>query len=169
MEFVIGFNKPLRQGTTSYPYILMNFKKSSQTEILLNLEEEKLKEIHPNLKPAYTGKFYEVVAKLFKMVVGINIIIPWKFKTTTGHSALQCNIGHQEGHLFLLMTSMIFIKKPVIYLRLKDVARVEFHRIAAGNIRNFDFEVVMKSGHSQVFSGADKKELENIMGYFEAA
>lgn len=169
MEFVIGFDKPLRQGTTSYPYILMNFKKSELIEVALKLGEEKLKEIHPNLKPFYTGKFYETVAKLFKMIVGINIIIPGKFATSSGSSALRCNIGHMEGYLFPLMTSMIFIKKPVMYLRLKDIARVEFHRVSVGSMRNFDFEVIMKSGHAQVFSGADKKELEILMAYFKGA
>lgn len=37
MELVLGFDKPLRQGTTSYPYIIFNFKKDEQFGVDLNL------------------------------------------------------------------------------------------------------------------------------------
>jgi len=72
--------------------------------------------------------------------------------------------------MFLLNTALIFIKKPVIYIRLKDITRVEFHRVTAiMSMRNFDFEVITKNGYSQVFSAIDKRESENVMNYFTSA
>lgn len=57
--------------------------------------------------------------------------------------------------------SMIFINKPVIYMRISDVARVEFQRVAGRlNMRGFDFDVILKSGVNTVFSGADKRDLD---------
>jgi structure-specific recognition protein 1 len=108
------------------------------------------------------------VAKLFKMIMGVNIIIPGNFKTSQGHASLKCCVGNQDGNLFLMNKSMIFINKPVIYIRLSDVARVEFQRVAGRlNMRGFDFEVVLKSGVSTVFSGADKRDLDQVKEYFE--
>jgi len=63
-------------------------------------DKTNLPDIHKDLQPQYEGNYYEIVAKLFKMIIGVNIIIPGEFKTTTGHSALRCNVGNQEGHLF---------------------------------------------------------------------
>lgn len=125
-SLVLGFSKPLRQGNTKYPYIIFQFKIKKTLEVELNPPAETLSSIHKNLKPAYSGPAYEIVAKLFKMIIGVNIIIPGSFKTTQGHSSLKCTVGSQEGHLFMMNKSMIFIKKPVIYIRIGEIARVEF-------------------------------------------
>lgn len=160
-NLVLGFNKPLRQGNTKYPYIIFQFKIAKDINIELSLPEEKLLNIHKNLKPTYSGPAHEIVAKLFKMIMGVNIIIPGNFKTSQGHASLKCSVGNQEGNLFLMNKSMIFINKPVIYIRISDVARVEFQRVAGRlNMRGFDFEIVLKSGVTTVFSGADKRDLE---------
>jgi len=170
VSLVLGFERPLSQGTTSYPYIILNFKKEEEIEITLDMEDEARMAISPGLEASYSGQFFEVVAKLFKQIMSINIIVPGKFKTQTNHSSLKCTVGNQEGHLFLLNTALIFIKKPVIYIRLKDISLVNFHRITASiSMRNFDFEVITKSGYTQVFSAVDKRELEQVMRYFEEA
>jgi hypothetical protein len=36
-------------------------------------------------------------------------------------------------------------------------------------MRGFDFEVILNSGLSTIFSGADKRELEIVTGYFTKA
>ena len=168
-SLVLGFDQPLRQGTTSYHYIIFNFKALEEYEVELKLTEEQLKTINPDLQKTYSGKYYEVVAKLFKMIININIIIPGKFVTSTGHSGIRCNVSHLEGHLFFLSSSMIFIKKPVLYMKLAEVVRIEFLRVGGGiSMKNFDFDVVMKNGNSQTFSGVSKLELENIKAYFES-
>jgi len=44
---------------------------------------------------------------------------------------------------------MIFIKKPVLYMKLAEVVRIEFLRVGGGiSMKNFDFDVVMKNGNS---------------------
>ena len=169
-SLVLGFSKPLRQGNTKYPYIIFQFKISKRLELELNPPAETLSQIHKNLKPAYSGPAYEIVAKLFKMIIGVNIIIPGSFKTSQGYSSLKCTVGNQEGHLFMMNKSMIFIKKPVIYIRLGDVARIEFQRVTGGlHMRGFDFEVVLKNGMSTIYSGADKRELDTVTAYFKKA
>lgn len=41
-NLVLGFNKPLRQGNTKYPYIIFQFKISKEVNIDLSLPEDKL-------------------------------------------------------------------------------------------------------------------------------
>lgn len=168
MNLVLGFDKPLRQGNTSYPYIIFQFKKNREIKIDMKLPAEDLTQIHPDLIESYEGSYYEIVAKLFKLVIGINIIIPGEFKTSGDYSGLKCHVGNQEGLLFPLNKSLIFIKKPVMYMRLDDIAVVEFHRVSGGHgVRGFDFEVRLKSGHNTIFSGADRRDLDKIMAYFQ--
>ena len=168
MNLVLGFDKPLRQGNTSYPYIIFQFKKAREEKVELKLPKEQLTQIHPELQESYEGSYYEIVAKLFKLVIGINIIIPGEFKTVGNHAGLKCHVGNQEGLLFPLNKSLIFIKKPVIYLRLDDITHVDFHRVSGGHgVRGFDFEVKLRNGITTSFSGADRRELEQIRSYFE--
>jgi structure-specific recognition protein 1 len=168
MNLVLAFDKPLRQGNTSYPYIIFQFKKNKEAKVDLRLPKNELEQIHPDLQESYEGSYYEIVAKLFKLVIGINIIIPGEFKTSGGHAGLKCHVGNQEGLLFPLNKSLIFIKKPVIYVRLDDISHVEFHRVSGGHgVRGFDFEIKLKNGITTTFSGADRRELESIMNYFD--
>lgn len=168
-NLVVGFDKPLRQGNTSYPYIIFQFKRTKETKIELKMPKEQLEITYPELAESYEGFYYEIVAKLFKLIIGINVIIPGEFKTTGGHAGLKCHIGNQEGLLFPLNKSLIFIKKPVIYLRLDQLSHIEFHRTSAGHtIRGFDFTIFMKAtGVSTTFSGADRRELDQLKAYFE--
>jgi structure-specific recognition protein 1 len=168
MNLVLGFDKPLRQGNTSYPYIIFQFKRNREMKVDLKLPKEQLAQIHGDLVESYEGNYYEIVAKLFKLIIGINIIIPGEFKTSGGHSGLKCYVGNQEGLLFPLNKSLIFIKKPVIYLRLDDIQVVNFQRVSGGHgVRGFDFEVKMKNGVTTTFSGADRRELDQITLYFQ--
>lgn len=168
MNLVLGFDKPLRQGNTNYPYIIFQFKRNRDAKIDLKLSKEELTQIHPDLVETYEGNYYEIVAKLFKLIIGINIIIPGEFKTSGGFSGLKCYVGSQEGLLFPLNKSLIFIKKPVIYLRLDDIQVVNFQRVSGGHgVRGFDFEVKMKNGVTTTFSGADRRELDQITQYFQ--
>lgn len=169
MSFILGFDKPLRQGNTQYRFLIFQFKSEEHKTIdMMAAYKENLTDIHKDLQPQYEGNYYEIVAKLFKMIIGVNIIIPGEFKTTSGHSALRCNVGNQEGHLFPLNKSLIFIKKPVTYIRIDEIARAEFQRVDAGlTMRNFDFDIITKNGDSFVFNSIEKRELDKLMEYFQ--
>ena len=80
MVFVLSLKSPLRQGNTSYPYIVMQFKKDFEQEIKIRLKPEQIKEYGEALKEEYSGPLYDIVTKIFKIIVGVNIIIPGNFK-----------------------------------------------------------------------------------------
>jgi len=49
--------------------------------------------------------------------------------SSTKHSGVKCSVKASEGFLFFLTKSLIFVPKPVIYMKLDDVRAVEFHRV----------------------------------------
>jgi structure-specific recognition protein 1 len=81
MLFVLGLDKPLRQGNTSYEFLVMQIKKSEEQEIKLKIPVEQLGEQYGDkLKDVYQGALYDSVAKIFKAITKTNIIIPGDFK-----------------------------------------------------------------------------------------
>jgi len=84
---------------------------------------------------------------MLRLVAGIDrIIIPGDFKSGTDDKsqAISCSVKVSEGFLYPLKTSMIFIQKPIIYIKLKDIKYVEFSRIGSttgGTGRSFDFSI----------------------------
>ena len=165
--FVMGFDKPLRQGQTVYKFAIIQFRVDQEVEFELKPEEDTLKRIDPSLEKQMGGKYYEVFSKLFKAVSGINIIIPSEFKTSKDENAIKCSKGAKQGYLFVMSKSLLFIFKPVIHIKFEDIARVEFHRITnTMSNRNFDIEIITKDGQNMLFSDIDKADSDAIMNLF---
>jgi structure-specific recognition protein 1 len=170
MLFVLSLDKPVRQGNTSYHYLVMQIKKDVRETIKMKLPPEQLEQqLNEKLKEEYEGNLHDVVAKVFKSIIKINIIIPGDFESSTKHSGVKCSVKASEGHLFFLTKSLIFVPKPVIYVRLDELKGVEFHRLGSiAQIKLFDITLNLKNGQQHSFSGIDKKELEIVKEYFNA-
>jgi structure-specific recognition protein 1 len=169
MLFVLSLDKPVRQGNTSYQYLVMQIKKDVRETIKMKIPPEQLEQqLNEKLKEEYEGNLHDIVAKVFKSIIKINIIIPGDFESFTKHSGVKCSVKASEGFLFFLTKSLIFVPKPVIYIRVDELKGVEFHRLGSGaQIKLFDITLNLKSGQ-HTFSGIDKKELEIITEYFKA-
>lgn len=112
------------------------------------------------------GDLFSSLTKLLKHVVKIGIVISSNdFKTKEGHDGIRCSAKANDGHLFPLKNSLIFIHKPVIYIRNKDIKYVEFSRVDIhrnSNWRSFDIEIARIDGAADSgkvnFVGIDKEE-----------
>src|SRR5688500_7874378 len=105
--------------------------------------------------------------------MGINILIPGDFRSNKGEEALKCSVKASDGHLYPLKSSLIFIHKPVIYIKISEIKFVEFSRIGqiggSGTSRSFDISVTkMKDDTTVTFAGIDKEEHKNLMNYFKS-
>jgi structure-specific recognition protein 1 len=123
---------------TLHHFIAMNFDIERQIKIKINLPEKELKS--KNLEPELEGQLYSVLSKLFTNLCGINKIITSgdHFKSSRGCKALNCSVKAAEGYLFPLKSSILFIHKPVIYLKHAELKHVEFSRTSTGISRTFD-------------------------------
>jgi len=113
---------------------------------------------------------------MLRLVANIDrIVIPGDFKSGVDErsQSIGCSVKVSEGFLYPLKTSLIFIQKPIIYIRHKDIKYVEFNRIgqaAGGTGRSFDFTIAkIESEGQETFKNVDKKELKAMIGYFKAA
>lgn len=122
------------------------------------------------MKPVLEGPLQLVLSQLFKHVVKVNIIIPANaFKTKDGHDGISCSVKASDGYLYPLKNSMIWIHKPVIYIKLSEIKYVEFHRVdmnARANWRSFDMVInKIKDDSSITFASIDKDEYNLITQY----
>ena len=61
--FVIGFQKPLRQGQTNYEYVVIQFKIDQDVELELKMKINELKIIDNDLEVQMDGKYFEIFAR----------------------------------------------------------------------------------------------------------
>ena len=59
----------------------MQFKKDVEETVKIKLKAEQIKELYgERLQEEYSGPLFDIVSKIFKAMIGINIIIPGVFK-----------------------------------------------------------------------------------------
>lgn len=101
----------------------------------------------------------------------MNILIPGEFKSSKGDEAIKCSVKASDGFLYPLKSSLIFINKPITYIKLSEIKYVEFSRIGSSGMpssRSFDLTVARLTDNSSItFAGIDKDEYKNLSAYLK--
>jgi len=153
----------------------MNFEYDQEESVKLNLTPEELSQKYKGeLKPTVEGKLYDVLSTLFNNLAGITkIIVPADFRSARGTKAVKCSVTANEGLLYPLKSSLIFIHKPVHYIRHAEIKFVEFSRIAQGGqaaSRSFDLTITkLKDNKVVSFASIETEEQRLLTDYFKAA
>ena len=153
----------------------MQFEKEKQQKVTINLSKEQIKEQYDDkFEPEIEGPLYDVLSMLFKNLAKVNILIPGEFRSAKGDEAIKCSVKASDGHLYPLKSSLVFIHKPVHYIKLAEIKYVEFSRVGGLGVgmpssRSFDMTVTMLRDVQPItFAGIDKQEHKNLMGYLKA-
>ncbi|KAF8986494.1 FACT complex subunit [Entomortierella lignicola] len=170
--FVIGLDPPLRQGQTRYPFLVFQFVREEETDVTLNLDEETIaSKYEGKLEKKYETRTYEVVSTLFKVLTGRRVTIPSEFfKSYHNQSAIKCSMKANEGVLYPLDKSFLFIPKPPTFIPHSEIASVTFSRVgggAASASRTFDLKFSMKGGVDYSFSSINREEYTNLNEFLQ--
>lgn len=155
--FVLGLSPPIRQGRTSYPYIILQFDSQQQIQIELNMDAQLIEQQYKDiLTPTILGQTHNVISRLFSAFTKKKVITPATFKSIHGSSFISCSLKANDGHLFLLERSFFFVKKPALYIHHQNVDSIEFSRLSGGSsAKSFDLKIQMNDAKRtvHVFSG----------------
>ncbi|KAJ5906369.1 FACT complex subunit pob3 [Penicillium subrubescens] len=170
---VLGLDPPLRQGQTRYPFLVMQLKLDEEISLELNMTEEMLKKQYGDkLQAHYEEPIHQVVTKIFRGLSGKKVIMPSKdFISHHGHHGVKCSIKANEGSLYFLDKSLMFVPKPATYVQLESVAVVTMSRVggAVSASRTFDITVSLKSGLGEhQFSNINREEQQPLEDFFKA-
>jgi structure-specific recognition protein 1 len=184
ISFVISLDKPIRQGTQKYQHLVLETHKLDHT-MSINLTEEEIAEKYDGqLATEMTMPMSSVIAKIFKVLSNTKVFVPKSSKgagdssgfiSSRDNSCIRCSLKANEGLLYPLAKSFIFIHKPTLFIKFEDVESVDFKRMEAGNsaTRNFDMTISVKSGSGHdgkdyTFSSIDKSEYNYMFDFLTA-
>ncbi len=171
--FVIALDKPIRQGQQRYQMLVLQTNTETQ-EITVNLDEETLKkEYNGDLQPVMQGQLCNLIAKSFKIIANKKVFVPGKFRNADGQECVKCAVRANDGHLYPLEKSFVFIHKPPVLIRFDEIASIEFQRYAGGQgtTRNFDLCVRLEkaagdtSTKEYTFSGIDRTDFDSLFSF----
>jgi len=149
MFFVFHINPPIRQGQTRYPFLVLEFSKEEHIELELALNNEQLKaQYGGKLDQHMKGVMFEIVARLFRVIVNSRIIVPGNFNGASGTPAVSCALRQSSGFLYPLEKGFVYVHKPPLYIRFEEIENVHFARSDAST-RSFDFEILEKCKFSR--------------------
>ncbi|CAJ0928527.1 unnamed protein product, partial [Mesorhabditis belari] len=167
MYFVCSLAPPIRQGQTRYHYLVFEFAREDKMEIELGLTDDQLKQQYGDkLQRNLEGPVYEIVCKLFRVLVGMKVTTPGKFVGHSGTPVIVCAHRQTSGFLYPLEKGFLYIHKPPMYIRFDEISSVHFARSDVST-RSFDFEVEMKSGTNLVFNSVEKEEYSKLYDYVQ--
>jgi structure-specific recognition protein 1 len=170
LAFVLAFKKAMVQGRTNYAYMVIQFPKSQFEEVKSELKGRQLQMVNENLKELYKGTYYEIFATIFRLVSRVSIIIPDDFRSAQNVCGIPCSVKANQGTLFILKKSLIYIYKPfVVHEPFSEIIKAIFHRLNSTALnKGFDLELKNKRGQAFVFGDIDKTEADNLMAVLKA-
>lgn len=166
MFFIAKLEKAIRQGQTSYNYLVLQLKQDDSRNIELKCKPDLRQDYFGDSKmEELDGYLHDIVSIVFKQVAKCPIVVPSGYKSATGKSGFKCSVKAQGGIFYPLSNSVIFVHKPMIYIRNSDIIIVNFNEVGA---KSFEIEIVSKEGKFS-FSNIEKSEMDNLRSYFLAS
>lgn len=169
----LGLDPPLRQGQTRYPFVVMQLKLDDEVNLDLNMTEEMLETKYKDkLDGHYEAPIHHVIAKVFKGLSGKKIIMPSKdFVSHHNMNGVKCSIKANEGLLYCLDKSFMFVPKPATYISIESISNITMSRVggALAASRTFDITMTLKGGQGEhQFSNINREEQQPLEDFFKA-
>lgn len=152
---VVGLTQPLSQGQQAYHHLVLQWQGQTM-QVPEELPEERLKSMQ--VKRGEMEQASKMMARLLRELTGQTVIGPsTKFPEMNARKEkfIRCTYKASPGMLFFNNKSLLYVTKPVLWLKYGDVAHVAFPRDAKMRGRTFDVEVHLRSGASHEFSQID--------------
>lgn len=166
---VLSIEPPLRQGQTTYPFLVLQFQKDEETEVQLNLEDEDFEANYKDkLRKQYDAKTHIVISHVLKGLTGRRVIVPGEYKSKYDQCAVSCSYKANEGYLYPLDNAFFFLTKPTLYIPFMDVSSVNISRAgqASTSSRTFDLEVTLRGNRGTTTFANISKEEQQLLEQF---
>jgi structure-specific recognition protein 1 len=174
MYFVISLEAPVRLTRKPYFHIAFHFDKSdmidSKNPVNLKLtKEEFAMYAEKKIGEKMNGHVFEVVAKVIRALSGKKIIgTNQGYHSFEGFAGVKCSSKANEGVLYFLEKSLLFLYKPTLYIKYDEIKSIKMARTGTDQAKTFDMTVHLKSAKSHPFSNIQSQERDNIVKLFNA-
>ncbi|KAJ1502589.1 FACT complex subunit [Coelomomyces lativittatus] len=167
--FVLGLDPPLRQGQTRYPFLVLQFVRDEEMAVNLNLDAAIIADQYAGrLQKSYDAPTFEVVSSIFQGLTNKKIIGPGQFRSAiSGSAGVKCSLKANEGYLYALEKSFLFVPKPATYMAHTDISYATFSRVSGGSSRTIDLVFSLKQGSEVSLSNISREEYTGLEEYLK--
>lgn len=167
--FIVALEPPIRQGQTRYPFLVLQFPREEEMDAELNLDEETIQtKYEGKLKKRYEEPTFRIVTNLFRVLSQQKVHVPTGFTNSTGQESVRCNVKANDGTLYPLNKSMIWVSKQPVLIPYADVHQIVFSRVggAIASAKTFDLRVELRHGTDHSFQSISREELDSLNSFF---
>ena len=167
--FIVALDPPVRQGQTRYPFLVLQFPREEEMDAELNLDEETIQtKYEGKLKKRYEEPTFRIVTNLFRVFSQQKVHVPTGFTNSTGQESVRCNVKANDGMLYPLNKSLIWVSKQPILISYHDVHQFVFSRVggAIASAKTFDLRVELQHGTDHTFQSISREELDSLNNFF---
>lgn len=138
----------------------MQLKVDEEVSIDMNMTDEQLATTYKDkLDAHYEAPIFHVISRVFKGLSGKKIIMPSKdFISHHNQKGVKCSIKANEGMIFCLDKSFMFVPKPATYVPIESIQVITMSRVggALAASRTFDITMTQKGGVDYQFSNINR-------------
>ncbi|PKI82618.1 Pob3p [Malassezia vespertilionis] len=167
--FVVALEPPIRQGQTLYPYLVLQFPREEEMDAELNLDDETIQtQYEGKLKKRYEEPTFRIVTNLFRVLSEQKVSVPTGFTSSVGQESVRCNVKANDGNLYPLNKSLIWVSKQPVLIPYSDVQQIVFSRVggAIASAKTFDMRVATRHSGDHTFQSVNREELDSLNNYF---
>ena len=168
---ILKLRSPLTQGNTFYPFVIFQIKPENEIKVEIQIPEddEEIEKKMEEFQNPLEGKTIDIIAKLFNKIVNKSLIVPTKNFIFTKGPFIKCSYKANDGVLYFLEKSILFVHKPVLDIEHENIKEIELARVHESGIqqRSFDMTIKLKKDSYQ-FSGLDREEMDKLQEYINA-
>jgi structure-specific recognition protein 1 len=149
--FVISLDDPLRHGSQRYAHLVMHLDRR-HLSVPLNVSDEDIRAgRYGGLgrdSLVVEGDLPKTVASLFKNITEKSVFRAGSFKSArsgAGAESIKASLKSNDGALYFMEKSLMFLHKPALWLRYSDVELATARR-ATGASRTWELVLAVRPG-----------------------
>ncbi|WFD00967.1 FACT complex subunit [Malassezia yamatoensis] len=169
VTFVIALEPPIRQGQTRYPFLVLQFPREEEMDAELNLDEDAIQSTYEGkLKKRYEEPTFRIVTNLFRVLSHQKVNVPTGFTNSMGQESVRCNVKANDGTLYPLNKSLIWVSKQTILVPYSEIHQLVFSRVggAIASAKTFDLRIETRHGGDHTFQSIAREELDSLNNFF---
>lgn len=126
--FLLCLTKPIRVGNQKYQNLVLETLDDHAVELEFKLSQDDLDARYGGIQKVISKPLSQLFGTVFKTVTGTKVFRPDQFRASNGGYCIRCSIKANQGLLYPMSKSFIFIHKPTVIIKFVDIEVVEFER-----------------------------------------
>jgi len=171
---MVSVEPPIRKGQTVYDHLIFQFADDQVIELSLRggiTEEDCADKYNGKLKTEYDDSEGLVFSSILRGLADTRLVTSDRcsFNSAQGAKCVRCSVRSDEGLLYPMEKSLVYLHKPTMRIAYDDIRSVEFERAQSLDMRSFELSVDAKTEERPItFRNIAKDEYAALFNFFQA-